>query len=553
MLSSIHIENIAVIKSIDVDFRSGFNVLTGQTGAGKSIIIDSINLILGARADKDLIRSGEDRAFVSAVFTCSDDVRGLCDELGIPCDDELMLSRELLSDGKSTAKINGRTVSATVLRDVSSRLVTIHGQHDSQDLLRPEKHIDFLDDFAKDDECRAIYSQEYEQYVAAKNALEKFITDDKDKARKIELLAYQLKDIESAKLKVGEEEKLEETKKKLKNFEKVNKNTSLVYRALYENDKGVSACELIDRAITAVRSLSDTLSDADEMVNKLEECRSTLTDIAHLADSYSIDLSADPDALLTKIENRLAQIDKLKLKYGSSIEEILEYRDDLRNELDSLENAECRLAELQEAFDNQRSRTLEAGQKLSAQRKSSARILEGKICEQLSYLDMTKVRFCVEFSPCDEPGHNGIDNVEFLISANAGEDPHPLVKVASGGELSRVMLALKCVFAEIDTVSLMIFDEIDTGISGKTSMKIGKKLRELSSSYQVMCVTHSAQIASLAQNHLLISKDELDGRVYCKVDTLDFDGRVDEISRIIGGEVITDTIIASAKELLTME
>lgn len=553
MLSSIHIENIAVIKSIDVDFSHGFNVLTGQTGAGKSIIIDSINLILGARADKDLIRSGEDRAFVSAVFSCTEDVVSQCADLGIPCEGELMVSRELLCDGKSMAKVNGRTVSATVLRDITSRLVTIHGQHDNQDLLRPEKHIDFLDEFAMCAEEKQAYSAAYERYIAAKNALDMFASDAKEKARKIELIAYQLKDIESAKLKNGEEEKLIETKKKLKNFERINKNTSVVYRALYENDKGVTACALIDRAITAIESISDTLSEAENTIAKLEECKSTLVDVAHIADSLTIGISADPDALLTKIESRLAQIDKLKLKYGTDIEEILAYRDSLREELDSLENAENHLADLQKEYDNCRKNAMEAGKRLSSARKDSARILEEKICDQLSYLDMTKVRFCVDFTPCVEPASHGTDNVEFLISANAGEEPHPLAKVASGGELSRVMLALKCVFAEIDTVSLIIFDEIDTGISGKTSMKIGKKLRELSASYQVMCVTHSAQIASLAGNHLLISKEEQDGRVYCQVERLDFDGRVSEISRIIGGEVITDTIIASAKELLTTE
>ena len=553
MLSSIHIENIAVIKSIDVDFSCGFNVLTGQTGAGKSIIIDSINLILGARADKDLIRSGEDRAFVSAIFSCNDDVVSQCLELGIPCEGELMVSRELLCDGKSVAKVNGRTVPATVLRDITSRLVTIHGQHDNQDLLRAEKHIDFLDEFAMCVDDKQAYTEEYEMYVAAKNALDKFVSDDKEKARKIELIAYQLKDIDSAKLKSGEEEKLIETKKKLKNYEKINKNSAIVFKALYENDKGVTACALIDRAITAIESISDALPEADGTIAKLEECRSTLVDVAHIADSLTIDISADPDALLTKIESRLAQIDKLKLKYGSDIEEILAYSDSLRQELNSLENAEDYLAELQNKFDKCRLNVLKAGEKLSAARKDAARILEKKICDQLSYLDMSKVRFCVDFTPCDEPSAHGIDNVEFLISANVGEEPHPLAKVASGGELSRVMLALKCVFAEIDTVSLMIFDEIDTGISGKTSMKIGKKLRELSAFYQVMCVTHSAQIASLAGNHLLISKEEREGRVYCRVDTLDFDGRVAEIARIIGGEVITDTIIASAKELLTTE
>ncbi|MBQ8696581.1 MAG: DNA repair protein RecN [Clostridia bacterium] len=553
MLISIHIENIAVIKSIDVDFTEGFNVLTGQTGAGKSIIIDAINLILGARADRDLIRSGEERALVSAVFAASDNVKARCEQLGILCEDELMVSREVSIDGKSVARINGRSVSATVLREITSGLVTIHGQHDSQDLLRDELHIVFLDDYAECAGLKTEYAEKFARYSAAKDSLDAFLTNSKEKARKTELLSYQLQDIESARLKDGEEEKLTETKKKLKNYEKINKSTSVVYRALCENDKGVTACSLIDRAVTAVESLSDVLPDAAETAARLEECRSLLTDIAHRVDSVSVDISADPDTLLTKIESRLAQIDKLKAKYGSTIKEILEYRDSLRSELDALENSEERLTALKAELDECMAEVMKVGKRLSEVRRSAAAVLEEKICEQLAYLDMTKVRFCVKFDTRDEPAPDGIDQVEFLISANAGEEPPPLAKVASGGELSRVMLALKCVFAEIDTVSLMIFDEIDTGISGKTSVKIGKKLRELSSSYQVMCVTHSAQIASLARNHLLISKEEQDGRVYCHVTALDSEGRINEISRIIGGEVITDTIIATAKELLSVE
>jgi len=553
MLLSIHIENIAVIKSIDVDFSEGFNVLTGQTGAGKSIIIDSINLIMGARADRDLIRSGEERAFVSAVFSVSDAVKDYCAEVGISCEDELMISREVLTDGKSVARVNGRTVSATVLREIATRLVTIHGQHDNQDLLRPERHIDFLDGYCSDSTLKEEYSIAYKAYVDSKAALDSFIVDEKDKARRIDLITYQLKDIDGAKLKVGEEEKLTETKKKLKNSEKINKNTSLVYRALYSNDKGVSACTLIERAIGAVEALSDVYPDAVNTAEKLEECRSLLTDIAHSVDGVSVDLTADPEALLTKIESRLALIDRLKTKYGTDISEILEYADGLRGELDALENSDERLAKLRDDYEAKLKNAMLCGKRLTDFRKEVAGRLSSGICEQLDYLDMAKVRFCVDFSPCETPTPIGTDSVEFLISANAGEELHPLAKVASGGELSRVMLAMKCVFAQIDTVSLMIFDEIDAGISGKTSVKIGKKLRELSRNYQIMCVTHSAQIASLANKHFLISKNESDGRVFCRVDTLDYDGRVAEISRIIGGEVITDTIIASARELLATE
>lgn len=553
MLISIHIENIAVIKSIDVDFSDGFNVLTGQTGAGKSIIIDSINLIMGARADRDLIRSGEERAFVSAVFSVGDAVREYCAEIGIVCEDELMISREVLNDGKSIAKVNGRSVSATILREIATRLVTIHGQHDNQDLLRPECHIDFLDGYCSDLCLLEEYSQAYKAYVDAKSALDSFIVDEKDKARRIDLIAYQLKDIDGAKLKIGEEEKLTETKKKLKNSEKINKNTSLVYRALYSNDKGVSACALIERAISAVEALQDVYPEAHNTAEKLEECRTLITDIAHSVDAVSVDITTDPEALLTKIESRLALIERLKSKYGTDVTQILEYANGLRQELEALENADERLAHLREDYQVKLNNAIKCGKKLTDFRREVAARLSSGICEQLDYLDMAKVRFCVDFSHCETPMPYGTDSVEFLISANAGEELHPLAKVASGGELSRVMLAMKCVFAEIDTVSLMIFDEIDAGISGKTSVKIGKKLRELSRNYQIMCVTHSAQIASLAKKHFLISKSESEGRVFCRVDTLDYEGRVAEISRIIGGEVITETILASARELLATE
>lgn len=552
MLSSLHIENIAVIKCIDIDFSRGFNVLTGETGAGKSIIIDSINLIMGARADNDLIRSGEERAYVSALFSGVDERTGArCAECGIACDDgELMLSRELTKDGKSVAKINGRTVPVSVLREIATALVTIHGQHDNQSLLKAESHLFFLDAFADTAALFDEYTRCYAEYISAKGELEKCLTDEKEKARRAELIAYQLEDIEGAKLKAGEEEKLAETKKKIKNLGKINKNTGIVYRALYENDKGITACSLIDRAYSAIEALGDAIDDGQALLSSLDECRSTLANIAARADALTLDLNGDPDVILTKIESRLAQIDKIKRKYGADIEEVFAYRDSLREQLDRIENAAEYEEQLRAALDSAYARTLTAGKALTKKRRESAAILEKKICEQLAYLDMNSVRFCVDFDALAEPTATGIDGVEFLISANAGEDAHSLAKVASGGELARVMLAMKCVLAEADGIDLMIFDEVDTGISGKTSLKIGKKLRELSSGAQVMCVTHSAQIASLAASHLKISKHEHEGRVYCQVHPLSYEGRVEEISRIIGGETITPTIIASAEELL---
>ncbi len=552
MLTSLHIENIAVIKSADVDFTRGFNVITGQTGAGKSMLIDSINLVMGGRAERDIIRTGENSATVDALFSdCSEACVDVMKNYGLPCDSgEVSIHKELYTDGKTVTKVNGRSVSVSALREICSHLVNIHGQHDNQTLLKPENHVDFLDSFADDTELFEKYRADFSAYCDACARLKECEIDDKEKLRRTEMLSFQINEIDSAKLKAGEETALEETKRKIKSYEKINKCVSVVYMALYENEKGITASTLIDKAQAAVSSLSDLLDDSDDILSKLIDIKEELALITEKVGALSHDIKGDPDELLTKIESRLALIDKLKRKYGESVEEILEYRDNLKREYDLLSESDNIAAELEKECDRLKSTAARSAISLSEVRAKAAQSLGKKISEELVYLDMPSAKFTVQINPSDDLTKNGCDEVEFFFSANTGEPMLPLARIASGGELARVMLAIKSVLTEKDEGMLLIFDEIDTGISGKTSLKIGKKLKELSRRAQVMCVTHSAQIASVANTHFLIYKSEKDNRTYCHVKALSGDERISEIARIIGGERITDTVRATAKELI---
>ncbi|MCI8590617.1 MAG: DNA repair protein RecN [Clostridiales bacterium] len=552
MLLSLHIENIAVIKELDIDFSSGFNVLTGETGAGKSIIIDSINLIMGARADKEFIRAGEEKAIVSAVFVQNDHrVLEQLQAYGLPHDtDEVMIYKELCSDGRTMTKINGRTVSVSALREIAKYLVTIHGQHDNQSLLKSETHILYLDAFAGLQTQKEEYQSAYTQYMALKDKINKSRIDEQEKQRQIDVIRYQLSDIDAAKLKVGEEEALIETKKKIKDLDKINRSTSIVYKALYENDKGVAAVLLIDKAEAALAAVKDHIEHSDELIDALTDIRASLEDIAYKVHAQAVSITGDPESMLTKIESRLAHIEKLQKKYGTTIAEILTYRESLQQRLDDLLGAEAQGEEMEKALLKIQNEAMRLAKSLSAQRAKAAKTLQEKIMDELAYLDMNKARFEAALRPKEALGPDGLDEVEFLIATNIGEGMHPLSKIASGGELSRIMLGIKCVLASTDAVSLLIFDEIDTGISGRTSLKIGHKLKQLANDYQVICVTHSAQIASVAHAHYLISKEEREGRMYGHVKQLDMAGRADEIARIIGGAAITPAVLATAKELL---
>ena len=565
MLDTLHIENIAVVREADITLGRGFTVLTGETGAGKSIIIDAINLLLGARPQRDLIRSGETTAVASAVF--SDIPAELVQQMsdaGVRLDEDggLFLQRSVQTDGRASTRIGGRPVSVTQQKELIGALIAIHGQHDNQQFLNPEMHIRYLDDYADDGAVLAVYAALYHEYHEILAKIRSLQKNEQEKARMAELLKYQIADIDSGKLKPKEEEALLQKRKKIRNAEKIAKQVKTVCHALYRSEKGYSAAELIDRAIAALDTMTEIMPEAAAFSEKLSGFRYEIEDIAETVEAYADDEEGDPSALLDKIEGRLETISKLKKKYGATVEEVLAYRARAASDLDDITLSDEKIAELRQSLAAKQKELDAAASELTALRRAAGEKLSVRIMEELAFLDMEKVRFAVSVRPLGEENPDdaeassryssrGCDRVEFLISTNAGEPLKPLEKIASGGELSRIMLAAKCVMAASEQISTMIFDEVDTGVSGKTSQKIGIKLKELGKTgCQVICVTHSAQIAALADAHLYISKQEIDGRVETSVMPLDENGRINELSRIIGGIEITDAIRATARELL---
>ncbi len=561
MLCSLHIENIAVIKSADIDFQKGFTVLTGETGAGKSIIIDSINLICGGKPSRDLIRSGEDTAMVSALFSSLDDnCRAALSELGITPDEEgmLMFSRTITESGKSVCKVNGRTIPVSLQREAVRHLIGIHGQHDNMALLQPENHLLYLDEFAAISEVLLEYRNIYDEFCKLEKRISELTENDRKKAQQLEFLKYQIREIEAAKLKDGEEEKLEERRIKLQNCEKIAQLSGTVYSLLYSNEKGNAAVDKIRRASRAIEALSPVISEGESMLARLEEICSELEDIAEVIDSLGEEAGDDPTAELDKVEGRLDEISKLERKYGDSVSEVLAFLDAAKKQLDDIEIAEERLNELTSEKEALKTILEKKAAELTKLRGDAAKLLSRRIVDELSYLDMGGVDFAVSLERrVGDDGEvnycrNGTEDVEFLISANKGEPLKPLAKIASGGELSRIMLAIKSVLSEADSPRTLIFDEVDTGVSGKTSQKIGIKLRDLSIARecQVLCVTHSAQIAALAENHYLITKGEQDDRVSTSVRLLSKEERVGEVARIMGGINITERLMETAREMI---
>lgn len=563
MLKSLHIDNMAVVKRADVEPGEGFTVLTGETGAGKSLIIDSVNLLLGlsgGRSWRELIRTGEDSMLVSAQFgNLSEYTLGALGELGLEPDEDglLYLQRKISSDGKSTVRVNGRSLPISILRDAGKFLIDIHGQHDNQELLDPSRHIELLDEYAGLESELAEYSKRRDELIGIKRERDDIIKSEREKARTVELLKYQIADIDSGKLKKNEEKALLEKRKRVADSEKIRRQSRIIYRALYRSEKSPSAYELLDAACSALEALDGALPDALVYSEKLRSYMYELEDIAECAKSAGEEDFDDPTAELNRIEARLDVIDKLEKKYGETVDEVLAFRDKAAGSLSELELSDVRLKELDAKLKTAEAAAEKAASALTKKRSEAAETLEKRITEELSFLDMAKVRFSVSIKrttgPNGEPVYSklGADEVEFLIATNAGEVLKPLSKIASGGELSRIMLAMKNVFAGKSQVGTVIFDEIDTGVSGRTSQKIGIKLASIAGNgTQVICVTHSAQIAATAGTHLLISKREKDGRVETTVEELDRDGRIGEISRIMGGLTITDTIRRSAAELL---
>ncbi len=551
MLESLHIENIAVVKSLDIDIGKGFTVLSGETGAGKSIIIDSIGLLLGKKADRELLRSGESRALVSALFCdISEEIVERLLEMGIECEDGSLLLSRTLTPTSSSARICGRAVTAAMLGEVGGLLLNIHGQNDSLQLLDSKNHIKLLDRFVSNRDTLAEYGELYRQVLHTRIEIESIRTDAMERMREVEMLKFQLEDINSQKLRIGEEEALEELVKKLSDSEKISKALSLTERALRGGEKVMGAVYLVERASGALESIAESVTGAEALAKRLYDIKYELEDIAESAAELFDVGEGDPAVRLDKAQGRLSAIAKLKRKYGASVEEILAFRDSAASRLAALENADERIEELEDSLRSLEKSARECAMRLRSARREGAQSISRNVCQTLSFLDMPKVRFEVRVTPVEELTAFGLDKVEFLISANVGEPLSPMEKIASGGELARIMLSLKNVLNECDGVGTVIFDEIDTGISGKTSRKVGLKLKEISGTAQVLCVTHSAQIASLAHNHLKIYKTEDQGRVSTGISVLSCDERVEEIARILGGLEISDAVRAAAKEMI---
>ncbi|MBR2460710.1 MAG: DNA repair protein RecN [Clostridia bacterium] len=559
MLTELHIENVAVVKNVTLSLDGGFTVLTGETGAGKSIIIDSINLLLGARSARELIRTGEKQALISACFTSlSEKAIAALDGIGASPDTDgtLYLQRVIQADGRATAKVNGRSVPVSMLKEIGAALITIHGQHDSQALLSPDSHIGFLDWYAGSGELLREYTDKYGKL----SELRKRVADQTKLSQrldeKIDTLKYQISEIDEARLRKNEEDELTERRKKVKSAEKIYKYTQIITSSLTDNGGAESAAALTERAIYALRQLTDLLPDAEMLAARLESARYDMIEAAEQAASLTDIDGASPEQELDRIENRLETVQRILRKYGPTEDDVFRYREKAAKELRELADFDANLAELKKRMNECAKETFAVAERLTALRTEAAERLSDGITEELRYLDLEKVNFSVSvgkllsekgltrFSP------TGCDTVEFLISTNPGEPLKPLAKIASGGELSRVMLAVKAVLAECDGTGTLIFDEIDTGVSGKTSQKIGIKLREISKCGQVICITHSAQIAAVAASHLKISKSESNGRTETAVTELTYGERVNELSRIMGGIEITDTARATAREML---
>ena len=551
MLTSLHIENIAVIRSADLELYRGFSALTGETGAGKSMIVDSINLLLGNRTSREIIRSGEESATVSAVFEeLSNDAVMHIREMGFAIEDaSVMLSRTITADGRSQTRLNGRIITQTMQKEIARLLISIQGQSDSQSLLQKSRHRELLDAYGTSGEALGNYVIAYEELKKCRRALQALSQDSAEKLRLSEMLKYQIEDIDSMKLRDGEEEVLQKERDRLSNLERINKQTGTICRLLRDSEKG-NAYDVIRRAETLLASLDGLVDNTDDLCQRLSDAASEIEDVAETVRSYMDDDREDPTARIDRIEERLEGIAKLKRKYGADVAAVLAFRADAAARLEALETSDERLAHLQKEVEALTKSAEKYAAVLRQKRRDAAKEIVGQVTESLAFLDMPKVRFEISIVPTALGEHGG-DDIEFLIATNPGEPLLPLSKIASGGELSRIMLALRSVLNDHDGVDTVIFDEIDTGVSGKTSRKIGIKLGETAKGgTQVICVTHSAQIASLAANHYRITKQERDGRAETDVHLLGEDARVDEIARILGSIHPTEAQRNAAREMI---
>lgn len=551
MLKTLCIENIAVIEKADIEFSKGFNVLTGETGAGKSIVVDSINAILGERTSKELVRAGSENAFVTAYFEdINSEVKQKLNEFDLPCEDDgtLMLSRKISAQGKSTCRINGSVCTVSMLKEVGNLLVNIHGQHDSQTLLNADYHYKFVDMYGSLDGALDEYKQSFKQLLSVRKQLKALTLDADERDRQIELLDYQIKELTDAEIKVGEWEELKKRKNLILNSQNLLQSLNSALAAFNGSDDYSGISTLL---LTAVKELG-TVSDVDSDIKAVYDKAEALNDSVEVVKDALLDkinsIEFEPEEL-DRIEERLNLYYTFSNKYGETEQDMLYYLDEAVKKRAAFENSEEELEKLNVRYDEIFNQTVALAQKLTDLRKSTAEKLGNEIRKQLEFLDMPKIKFTTSF----EKGNlsaNGWDKIEFLIATNVGETAKPLAKIASGGELSRIMLAIKSIIAQKDSIDTLIFDEIDTGVSGKASRKIGLKLKELGAFTQVICVTHSAQIASVADSHFLIEKNVENDRTYTNVTVLDYDGRKNELARIMGGINATESLLKSAEELL---
>ena len=552
MLSLLHIENIALIQSADIRFEPGFNVLTGETGAGKSIVIDSIGAVLGERTSRELIRTGAKSALVTAVFTQVPPLPWL-DENGFPTgEEELLLQRELQGDGRNVCRIDGKLVTVAQLRELGRQLLNIHGQHDGQQLLDPASHLGYLDQFGGCQPLLESYQEAYRKWHDIRREMDKLQMDEAERSRRVDTLNYQIQELERAQLKAGEDEELSARRTLLRSAGRLMEAVQSAEFALSGDEDRDGACSLIAQAEGEVQGVSSISPELSELSEKLTALRCAADDAADTLRDLSRSFDFSPGEL-DQVEERLDLLYRLRKKYGPTVEDMLSYLERCRKELDQIQYADDTLARLEKDLKKAQKEAARRGEVLSQARREAAGALQARVQEELRQLDMPKVQFQTEFTPKGgEAGmdETGLDEVQFLMSANLGEALKPIQKVASGGELARIMLALKNVLAEGDQIGTLVFDEVDTGVSGRAAQKVAEKMAQVARGKQVLCVTHLPQIAAMADTHFSVQKGEREGRTYTRLERLDRSQRREELARLIGGASITPSLLESAGELL---
>ena len=552
MLSLLHIENIALIQSADIRFEPGFNVLTGETGAGKSIVIDSIGAVLGERTSRELIRTGAKSALVTAVFTQVPPLPWL-EENGFPAgEEELLLQRELQGDGRNVCRIDGKLVTVAQLRELGRQLLNIHGQHDGQQLLDPASHLGYLDQFGGCQPLLESYQEAYRKWHDIRREMDKLQMDEAERSRRVDTLNYQIQELERAQLKAGEDEELSARRTLLRSAGRLMEAVQSAEFALSGDEDRDGACSLIAQAEGEVQGVSSISPELSELSEKLTALRCAADDAADTLRDLSRSFDFSPGEL-DQVEERLDLLYRLRKKYGPTVEDMLSYLDRCRKELDQIQYADDTLARLEKDLKKAQKEAARRGEVLSQARREAAGALQARVQEELRQLDMPKVQFQTEFTPKGgEAGmdETGLDEVQFLMSANLGEALKPIQKVASGGELARIMLALKNVLAEGDQIGTLVFDEVDTGVSGRAAQKVAEKMAQVARGKQVLCVTHLPQIAAMADTHFSVQKGEREGRTYTRLERLDRSQRREELARLIGGASITPSLLESAEELL---